>query len=317
VTEAPWRHARQAHEQAVGLWRSPFGAASARIVATARRMALVNVNLPPDELLEAIGSVPPGPISDADAITMALECWEAVRDAPTWSVSGDMAQLLQVAGDSMPDETIEAADLPGPAGFVYLEEPIWKAVDDGSAHVALRGWHWRLRHNTVDVVTYGRREDVDRDKNGDPLSDITEEDRRTLPPLYSRSGFAWPLGFDAPTVGVGWESSYIKALWTLAKQTIATTSTPALPRAEKRRGERLNMPAEVVVVTLRRAKRPTSEDTPVETPDWTHRWVVAGHWRNQYLPSTGTHRLQWIAEHIKGPDDKPLVIKPHVFDVRR
>jgi hypothetical protein len=51
--------------------------------------------------------------------------------------------------------------------------------------------------------------------------------------------------------------------------------------------------------------------------DWSHRWVVSGHWRHQYLPSCGTHRQQWIASHVKGPDDKPLVVRDEVTYLRR
>jgi hypothetical protein len=43
----------------------------------------------------------------------------------------------------------------------------------------------------------------------------------------------------------------------------------------------------------------------------------AGHWRNQWLPSVATHRQQWIPEHIKGPGDKPLVLKSGVIDFKR
>ena len=45
---------------------------------------------------------------------------------------------------------------------------------------------------------------------------------------------------------------------------------------------------------------------------WSHRWLVNGHWRNQWLPSRAAHRLQWIAGYVKGPASKPLVVKDRV-----
>jgi hypothetical protein len=59
---------------------------------------------------------------------------------------------------------------------------------------------------------------------------------------------------------------------------------------------------------------------PHETEDefgreWSHRWVVRGHWREQWYPSEGVHRLIWIEAFVKGPEDRPLIIKDTVFSV--
>ena len=52
--------------------------------------------------------------------------------------------------------------------------------------------------------------------------------------------------------------------------------------------------------------------------DWQFQWIVSGHWRNQYLPSSGGHRLTWISPYLKGPDDKPLKPPtPTVYTARR
>lgn len=40
--------------------------------------------------------------------------------------------------------------------------------------------------------------------------------------------------------------------------------------------------------------------------DWKYRWLVRGHHRAQWCPSTQSHKLMWIAPYIKGPEDKPL-----------
>ena len=65
--------------------------------------------------------------------------------------------------------------------------------------------------------------------------------------------------------------------------------------------------SDVKVVQLRRYEsesRPASDDG--STPDWTCRWIVNGHWRNQYHPSTGKHELKYILPYVKGPEDKPF-----------
>ena len=73
---------------------------------------------------------------------------------------------------------------------------------------------------------------------------------------------------------------------------------------------------EVVVFTLRRAKSPQYEGDEREV-QWSHRWVVQGHWRNQWYGSEKVHRQIWIAPFIKGPDDKPIVFKRRAFELVR
>lgn len=74
----------------------------------------------------------------------------------------------------------------------------------------------------------------------------------------------------------------------------------------------------VKVIQLRRLEPVAASTEPAErTVEWTHRWIVSGHWRNQYLPSCGLQRQQWIDPHVKGPDDLPLVVKPTVYNVAR
>ncbi len=51
------------------------------------------------------------------------------------------------------------------------------------------------------------------------------------------------------------------------------------------------------------------------TRDHTHRWMVRGHYRNQWFPSKEKHQLRFIAPHIKGPEGAPL--KPTVYKVAK
>lgn len=53
-------------------------------------------------------------------------------------------------------------------------------------------------------------------------------------------------------------------------------------------------------------------DEDASSREYTHRWWVRGHWRHL---SSG--RITWVRPHIKGPDDKPLVLKNDIVAVRR
>jgi hypothetical protein len=91
---------------------------------------------------------------------------------------------------------------------------------------------------------------------------------------------------------------------------IVTDSTPP-DRATRRRLERDKVePKNVQVVRLRKIVHAKHDnDGDKEAVEWSHRWVVSGHWRKQYYPSTDTHKAIWIMPYVKGPDSKPLKVQ--------
>lgn len=105
-------------------------------------------------------------------------------------------------------------------------------------------------------------------------------------------------------------------LWLLLRQKVATKRVLRADRAMRRRFVREGRPepSEVTVIELRRPVGAAEAQPPLGAPvDWSHRWMVDGHWRNQYHPSDGSHVPTWIAPYVKGPDDKPLVVKDKVY----
>jgi hypothetical protein len=105
----------------------------------------------------------------------------------------------------------------------------------------------------------------------------------------------------------------------LTQRILVGTREPA-SRPLRRRWERFIAaePPALEVVSLRERERQPREDSEHHPVDWHCRWVVSGHWRNQYHPSNDTHVPTWILPHLKGPADKPL--KPpatRVFKVER
>jgi hypothetical protein len=72
---------------------------------------------------------------------------------------------------------------------------------------------------------------------------------------------------------------------------------------------------DTLIVTLWRTlpKNASAESMP---KDWSHRWIVHGHWRNQ--PTKEGSKVIWIDDYIKGrPDDKPLWVKERKFAVTK
>jgi hypothetical protein len=89
-----------------------------------------------------------------------------------------------------------------------------------------------------------------------------------------------------------------------------------MPRPMVRRAQRLDFTPRVSIVHLRRSVHHGSEPSD-EHHEWSHRWIVRGHWRKQWYPSLQIHQPVWIHEHIKGPDGAPLIVKEKMFSVER
>lgn len=92
-------------------------------------------------------------------------------------------------------------------------------------------------------------------------------------------------------------------------------------RHERKRMEReLQRPlTDVQIIQLRRRESVSAEKSGEPNHvSWSCRWIVKGHWRNQYYPSKASYQPKWIDSYPKGPDDKPLKVPQHrVYAVSR
>jgi hypothetical protein len=114
----------------------------------------------------------------------------------------------------------------------------------------------------------------------------------------------------------------ILATWLLMGQTIVRSETMMAPRAARHRIARADptLDAAVRYIDLRRARTEPSDNPEENRPGtraYRHRWVVRGHWRNQWYPSRNDHRPIWISQYIAGPDGKPLLGGERVNVLRR
>jgi hypothetical protein len=114
----------------------------------------------------------------------------------------------------------------------------------------------------------------------------------------------------------------ILTTWLLMGQNLVSSEPVTAPRAARRRIERLDPVLDPTVryIDLRHARTEPSDrpdDDGKGTREYRHRWIVRGHWRNQYYPSRGDHRPIWIDPHLAGPEDKPLLGGERVNVLRR
>lgn len=175
------------------------------------------------------------------------------------------------------------------------------------------------------------------------LADLLPNLRRApIPPSFTPAhGYDWqaltPMEF---TDMQGWPSNVtdrrtsmdadtkialertVLATWLLMGQTLARSERLIAPRPARRRIARddPNLDPTVRYIDLRRARTEPSEhpdEQHTTTREYRHRWIVRGHWRNQYYPSRNDHRPIWIDPHLAGPEDKPLLGGERVNVLRR
>jgi hypothetical protein len=115
---------------------------------------------------------------------------------------------------------------------------------------------------------------------------------------------------DGVPTGAMWWWKVLQVTLRLMQQQISVRHRERPDRPQRREAKRLGFDAErdVVVVRLRREKGERHE--PQGEANYSHRFIVSGHWRNQWYPSSQMHRQIWISPFVKGPEDAPLVVRP-------
>jgi hypothetical protein len=151
-------------------------------------------------------------------------------------------------------------------------------------------------------------------------------DWRGLTPMEYTDMNGWPgdisdgTATDDPDAGIALERT-ILATWLLMGQTLVRSEQLTAPRAARRRIARQDPTLDPAVryIDLRRARTEPADRTDDTAPGrrYRHRWIVRGHWRNQYYPSRGDHRPIWIDPHLAGPEGKPLLGGERVNVLRR
>lgn len=289
--------------------------------------------------------------------------WAAATGAQVFNaepiyVDEDMMTVVEAAVDSFRMETVEQSDLITPNGLLILPRSLWLTSDADKTHVrdadgniipvddlSRKKLNWKVAHwdagpRRIKVTLF--HDDTDPDE-----LDATAPDHPWIGRWIPTHAVSWPYGAEAiamdelsDMVGAVSAQVQLQAIWRLLNQTLtifekSRPSGPFLKRAQRAR-----LPKEhVTIVRLRRPRVDHPADDEPKFVNWTHRWIVGGHWRWQWyrddsradrpcghrdsdgrvcMKHGGTHRQIWISPYQKGPDDLPLVVnKARVFALVR
>lgn len=117
-------------------------------------------------------------------------------------------------------------------------------------------------------------------------------------------------------------SRVILAGFVWMNQKVLHTTDGALPRQRRKDYHRTVAHESLVkIVELRRAEHvhEITDNPEADSVQWTCRWEVDGHWRNQACgPNFSDRRVVWINPFVKGPAGLPMRVPKHkVYMVTR
>lgn len=256
---------------------------------------------------------------------------EVLPDADTIYVSPEMNAVARRAAETIPRHELKPSDPPSEHGFLIWDGAIPSHLNFPDATIPIRGMIWTTEtFSNRGVWDYRDGADIsgptDEAEDDRPPDRIISGIEITLIPIMLVDGrlipgptHSWMQGEDftstseedPDTSGIEL-SDMILATWLLMGQTIANVQRAPAERHERKRAHRLGIPPIVTVVRLRHfSEHPHHDQDSDETP-WSHRWLVGGHWRNQWHPSDNDHELIWIDPYVKGPKHLPLLVKDKI-----
>lgn len=258
----------------------------------------------------------------------ALELSHYLPQCPTYFVTADMVAVARAAAPSLPTESLGKDALPSPTGFMTFDAPIAVAeFADQDAPIIGVAWseYSHFDHDYGDgdhSACTCPEEDFDLDcpfvgsAEGVEIAPLVLYKSQMIPLGVYCWDFGDVEGLDDPVITVN-DAPHLDsgkpliATWVLMQQSITQAETTHPDRHQRRMAAKQGIPSELIIVRLRRVEHPTRSDSDEPVP-WSHRWLVGGHWRQQFYPSDRTNRPIWINPYVKGPESKPLVVKEKV-----
>jgi hypothetical protein len=250
---------------------------------------------------------------DAGRVALDVSRKEAVLNMAPILIDDEMLQLVHAAAATLPGGTVWTHEMMMfPAGLITAHRPLMHLSQERDIVVA----QW-ASDAAVDACVYINWAPLVRRFPGAPSHIL-------WPFLLGHigNGSRMDEGLDlVSNTDVSAREDHNKfgkflmALWLLMSQRIAVKEAREAPRAVRRRFIRDHdaEPPGTIMIRLRRPSLDNGHEAASSPVNWTHRWMVDGFWRNQYHPSTGQHIPTWIAPYIKGPGDKPIVLKDRMY----
>lgn len=270
----------------------------------------------------------PSAAADVEVSPEELRKWAAqvaaremviARHGSLFLISDEMTEVARAAALTLPSFVLEREDFPAENGLVIFHHPpaTHRSKDGETADLVAATWWWGQQDGKYGVAFQWYE---DRD-GGSLLPDIAPEkaalvrqyNRDLLPKLTPANWALIPFGEDfASALASSPLLPTVVSTLLLMQQPLAAVERERSAPLDSRRARRAGMEdTGITVVRLRHLKTATGAAV-VRPKEYRHRWIVRGHWRNQWLPSRGVHRPTWINPHVKGPEHAPIKVTEKV-----
>lgn len=245
---------------------------------------------------------------------------DAARYGDTYWWSRELCDVLEATAPAIPDFTLRMGDLVTERGFVWFDRPLAMPVrEDIGEGVGLSGLSWSVvneahapRANQPSVYVHS---DVPIRAVGAVLTFYVLWDGR--PQMYGSTSWyegesllALLANSDPDGLNFDWVDAvarYVSAALSFMAQRLVRHSPERATRATRKRIAEVLDADTVQVVRLRRSVSDARAERGAEPVEWSCRWFVRGHWRQQACgQGLAERRPVFVLPYVKGPDDKPL-----------
>ena len=243
-----------------------------------------------------------------DRGALAQEAKRSLETAETYYWSPPICDVIAHTAATIPDWTLLPELLPSPAGWFYFARPLpFPSRENTSVRISAISW---ARHEEcVFFIVWWRLDDMGKFRVcGLPMGAHPWGWRRSAEQCRQLSALDYDSPDDTGLRNGRDELNIIATCMAFLNQRILITPQQRAERHAVKRLERdgwTHEPLIRVVELRRKASQSRPSDDP-KTVEWSHQWVVSGHWRQQWYASLQRHQPIWIMPFVKGPEDRPL-----------
>lgn len=255
-----------------------------------------------------------------------------LRYAEPFFIAPDIGAIITAAGAVLPDTTLDRSAIPSRVGWLWFSTPLrvpgLRVFSEYTCMLpVIRAMSWAVTERELSgrvfAVIDGQAESGSVPHGVNVLAYFDCADGEGPHFAYIDS---WPhaerLSEVAPADAHGVASQALDggeqvapfcrraffSFCSFVQQRIFTSVSQRAERHTCKRLEREGFMHEplIRVIQLRRSQAHAGHHGDGEPIEWSHQWIVSGHWRQQWYPSLNANQPRWIMPYVKGPEDKPL-----------
>ena len=272
-------------------------------------------------IYERLNGLNQSPLMPMSARYLQQHITDIFSQADTYYISEEIADVLVGGFNTLPSTPLGEVRPISLYGWAFFQRPIVCPFPTQFDDL------WEIKG-----LAWGP---VGRDSAGGlNLGIFVRSPRSSHLPCSGMTSWPWESGWDRPwgtteEVGVlapwtadreltDWIRKLAFSFFAFIRQECVSIQTTPASRPIRRHLPKAYTAEPVIKIIQLRRRSPATTSGTAEQRDYSCRWLVRGHWRNQFYPRSKSHRPRFIPAYVKGPDDKPLKpTKSSIFAVVR